>query len=246
MFARINIENALKEEQNAISVFNPILAATEILENDRSVEQSIRNSIQNGNDSFAGIPENGLDTSKIYSLAAIKKVCIRYKLRFLDAESFKGEIPYEAITKAKQISQQSEIELKKFLIMAPARLFKLTDADADPLLFVPTNDGNYYLIHKWGTDLAWYKKITHFPVRSLENLVATILLFALIIALCIPNEWLIPKSFMAVNDIFGYWGFHRVAFFVHITILLCGMTIFYWFAFHKNFSSAEWNKKTFN
>jgi len=246
MFEKINILEALQKEQAELQSFSAVEAADEILEKEVSKDREILHSIQNGNTGFNGVVIKNPEQDKIFSLQAIKNICIRYRLRFLDAGLFKGEIPYEAIAASKRISKEAGTELQNFKIMAPSRLFKLTDADADPLLFVPTADGNYYLIHKWGTDLAWYKKILHFPSRSLGSLVITILFFALVIALLIPNEWLIPKSFMATNNIFGYWGFHRMSFFLHATILICGMTIFYWFAFHKNFSSAEWNKKTFN
>ena len=46
-----------------------------------------------------------LETSKIYHLDQIRKICIDYRLRFLDAKFFKGKIPYDLINDISELSQ---------------------------------------------------------------------------------------------------------------------------------------------
>src|SRR5690606_13488469 len=42
------------------------------------------------------------DEGRIYHLSEIKKLCVQYRLRFLDASLFRNEIPYEAISEIKK------------------------------------------------------------------------------------------------------------------------------------------------
>ena len=44
------------------------------------------------------------EEEKIYTLEQIKKLCIKYRLRFLDSKVFKGDFPHEAILKIKAIA----------------------------------------------------------------------------------------------------------------------------------------------
>ena len=66
-----------------------------------------------------------LETNKIFHLNQIKKVCIDYRLRFLDLKYFKGNIPKEGIEKITQLEKDHETSLEGFKIMAPSVLFRL-------------------------------------------------------------------------------------------------------------------------
>ena len=90
-----------------------------------------------------------LETNRVYHIDDIKKICISYRLRFLNSQLFKADLPYEAIQNIKDLEKTHETSLSGFKIMAPSKLFKLANAD-DPLLFAPIENGYYYLIHKWG------------------------------------------------------------------------------------------------
>ncbi|WP_395062778.1 hypothetical protein [Flavobacterium sp.] len=48
--------------------------------------------------------------------------------------------------------------------MAPSKAFNLKKYD-DPLLFAPIGNDYYYLIHKWGNDLAWYKNFKFYQLK---------------------------------------------------------------------------------
>ena len=84
-----------------------------------------------------------LETDKIFHIEDLKKICVTYRLRFLDSALFKNDIPYEGIIKIKQMEKVHETTLKGYKIMAPSKLFKLKNYD-DPLLFVPIGNEYYY------------------------------------------------------------------------------------------------------
>ena len=89
-----------------------------------------------------------LRSEKLFHVEDIRKICIDYRLRFLDVKLFKGKIPNEAIKKLEEFKNQHknlDLELK---IMAPSKLFELENYD-DPLLFAKLEDGYYYLIHNF-------------------------------------------------------------------------------------------------
>jgi len=244
MFRNINLLAELEKERERLAQLILLAEVNKILETDLREETVIIQNIKGTNSGNSINPE--FDNEKIFSLEEIKNTCISYKMRFLDSSLYKGEIPYEAVSKIKEMQRKSETAIKKFKIMAPARLFKLADADADPMLFAELANGKYYLIHKWGTDMKWHRRILAFPTQSFQNLVITLIAFSAIVALITPNEWIVPASFMADSGIFTYWGFHRMTFFFHFLILSGGLTIFCFFSFFLGLSENEWNKKTFN
>jgi hypothetical protein len=245
MLKKINLQSELIKEREK-SQKQLLNVAKEILQNESLLEQKIIQSLKSKN--IITLPQSHSisDQYNLFSIEDIKRICIRYRLRFLDADLFKGEIPYEVTQKIKQLNKTYNSTLSGFKIMAPSRLFKLSDADADPMIFAPTADGKFYLIHKWGTDFAWYKKIISLPTRSFENLLITLIVLSLIITFITPNNLIVPDSPVSDNSMFEYWGFHRIGYFFHFLILALAFTTFIWFSFHKNFSSEEWNKKTFN
>ena len=87
-----------------------------------------------------------LETNKIFHLEQIKTICIDYRLRFLDSDIFKNEIPEEAISKIRMLEKAHNTSLNGFKIIAPSKAFHLLNYD-DPLLFVPMGNDYYYLIH---------------------------------------------------------------------------------------------------
>lgn len=176
-----------------------------------------------------------LESNKIYHIDQIKKVCIDYRLRFLDSKHFKGEIPLEAISKIKSLDQMHNIELTGFKIVAPSKLFRLKNTD-DPLLFAPIGNNYYYLVHKWGTDLHPLRKILMWPFKNIANLGLILLAISLFLAILVPEELFskrVPNG--------GFW---IIFFFMFKS--MAAVAIFYGFALGKNFSPAIWNSKNLN
>ena len=66
-----------------------------------------------------------LDPKNIYHINDIKKTCIDFRLRFLDAKLFKGVFPTEASIKLQQIEKKHGVSYENLKIMAPSKMFKL-------------------------------------------------------------------------------------------------------------------------
>ncbi|UJH67558.1 hypothetical protein [Allomuricauda sp. SCSIO 65647] len=176
-----------------------------------------------------------LDTENIFHIDQIKKICIDYRLRFLDTKYFKGKFPPSAVSKIKKLERDHGTQLKGFKIMAPSRLFKLEDKD-DPLLFAPLGNGYYYLVHKWGNDLHPLRKLLVWPFKGIGNLIILVLLISYISTLLIPNGLFSKSSSSSEFWIIFFFVFKCIA----------SIVIFYGFALGKNFNPAIWNSKYFN
>lgn len=181
----------------------------------------------------------GLDALRIFTLDDIRRTCIRYRLRFLPAGRFKGDVPTEALHTIRRLEARSDGPLGGFMILAPAKRFRLCDCDADPLLFVPLRSGNYYLVHRWGNDLRPARAIFGWPVRSPMHLAITVLAATLLLSLALPTAWLTEGSA-------PWWNLQRFGVFLCTTLVAGAATSFGWFAFFGQFSNEAWDSKTFN
>ncbi|MHA7060099.1 hypothetical protein ACWGOQ_0022920 [Aquimarina sp. M1] len=176
-----------------------------------------------------------LESSKIYHIDQIKKICIDYRLRFLNSTYFKGKIPKEALSKIKNLEKIHEIELQGFKIIAPSKLFKLANAD-DPLLFAPMGNDYYYLIHKWGDDLHPFRKVMMWFFKSFENLLFLTFLVSLLLTFMVPQGLFSKENNTSELIMIFFFMFKSVA----------AVVLFYGFALGKNFNTAIWDSKYFN
>lgn len=208
-----------------------------IFEEESSKEEKILRNIQADFNDFESndFDFDHLETEKIFHLADIERICIDYRLRFLNTHLFKGELPYEAISKIKILEKTHQTELKGFKIMAPAKLFKLKNAD-DPLLFAPMGNDYYYLIHSWGRDLHPLRKLMMWPFRHLENFIVLLLAVSLFLTYLVP-EGMFSKEPTNSEFIMVYFFMFK---------WIAGLAIFYGFKMGKNFSSAIWRSKFYN
>ncbi len=239
MWSKVNLEEALqaekrKGENNIEAEVLPVFR--QMLKEDDELDEAIVNHIFGKTNGIASLNWKELEVERIFHISEIKKLCTDYRLRFLDANHFKGEIPYEAISKIKMLQRQQEVELASFKILAPAPMFNLQKKDSDPLLFVPLGNGNFYLIHKWGNDLSPYRKWVLLPFRNFKSLIATVALFTLSIVMAIPDS-----VYMGPYDKSA--GALRVIFFFYLFIAFSGLTVLYGFSRLKNFNSALWDSK---
>ncbi|MCE3228345.1 MAG: hypothetical protein K0S32_2896 [Bacteroidetes bacterium] len=125
--------------------------------------------------------------------------------------------------------------MKGFKLLGTTKFFREKENKECALLFAPTNLGNYYLMHKWGKELKWYRAITSWPLKNFETLFLTVIMVTAIITLCIPNYHLV-----LAREI-DYWSTYRIGIFFHILIFNMGATAYYTFAFGKNLSVSLWN-----
>ena len=88
---------------------------------------------------------NKIESDRLFHIDDIKKICIDYRLRFLDFDYFKGKVPQEAYDNLKDFTMNHPDLDIKIKMMAPSKLFELENYD-DPLMFVNLGN-NLSLIH---------------------------------------------------------------------------------------------------
>lgn len=176
-----------------------------------------------------------LETGRIFHCSQIKQICIDYRLRFLSTQFFKGELPPEAIRAVKDLEQTHQVKLKGFKIVAPAKYFRLENAD-DPMLFAPLGNDYYYLVHKWGTDMHPFRQLLMWPLKNLENLI----IFSFFLSFLMT---------FGIREVF----FHKfretsqfLILFMYSFKSIVALIFFYGISLGKNFSSGNWNSKFYN
>lgn len=176
-----------------------------------------------------------LEYNRVYHISQIKKTCIDFRLRFLDATLFKGGFPVEAVSQIKSIEATHNTVLSDLKIMAPSKLFKLENAD-DPLLFAPMGNGYYYLIHQWGDDLHPFRKAMVWPFKNIITACISLLVFSFFLSFFVPMSLFTPNPTASDFIMIYFFMFKAVA----------AIVIYYTFARGKNFNRAIWNSKYYN
>jgi hypothetical protein len=176
-----------------------------------------------------------LETNRIFHRDTIKKICIDYRLRFLDLAFFKGDIPVEVIEIVQALEQEHNTELRHLKIVAPSKLFKLKNSD-DPLLFVPMGNQYYYLIHKWGNDLHPLRRLMMWPFKNIITSIVSILLLSLMLTSFMPLTLFSAEPNWSDFLLIFLFMFKSIA----------AIVIYYSFAAGKNFSRAIWDSTYYN
>ena len=173
-----------------------------------------------------------LDVNAIFHISDIKKICIDYRLRFLNTVHFKDKYPIEAVFKIKNLERVHGIILGGFKIVAPMDVFKLKKAD-DPLLFAPMGNGFYYLIHKWGNDIHPLRKLKYWSIKNIENLVKALALISILFtAITYPLFFTKPATFGYLLMLFMFYFKGAVG----MVFIICGSS-------GKNFSEYSWQSQ---
>lgn len=173
-----------------------------------------------------------LDTNAIFHISDIKKICVDYRLRFLDTVHFQDNYPAEAVSKINDLENIHNSTLGGFKIVAPMDVFKLRKAD-DPLLFAPMGNGFYYLIHKWGNDVNPFRKLKYWSIKNIENLgLALALLSIVFTAITYPFFFTKPASFGYLLMLFMFYFKGAVG----MVFIFCGSS-------GKNFSEYSWESE---
>ena len=237
LIKRLELEQKLRTIKNRAHNDEQLLSNVrnwleEDLRQDNRIDSTLTQSNTTDRNSFVF---DLLDSDKIYHLDHIKTLCIAYRLRFLDSNYFKSEIPASAKRKIKEVEFVHNTNLEGFKIMAPSRLFKLEDKN-DPMLFAPIGNGYYYLIHKWGRDLHPLRRWMAWPFKNMVNLLFLILLISFFATLVVPEGLFSRHSSTAEFFIIFFFVFKSIT----AVILFYGITL------GKNFNTAIWNSKYFN
>lgn len=173
-----------------------------------------------------------VDSNAIFHIDQIKKICVDYRLRFLDTSFFKGDFPEETISKIHELERLHNIKLEGYKIIAPSVLFRLKKAD-DPILFAPMGNDYYYLIHKWGNDLNPLRKLKSWFVKDLDNFIVTLL------ALCFLLTLATHTFFFREHSSISYF----IVLFLFYFKGAVGLSLLWGVSSGKNFNTYIWNSK---
>ena len=228
----LNLQNTLRKDRDkhisSEDLKDMILA---IFDQKESIKSRVKSTLETPNNSYVNtLTFDALDLDKIFHIDSIKKLCINYRLRFLDTHLFKGEYPNELYSIIPNLENDHKTQLKDFKIMAPSKLFRLKTKE-DPLLFVPIGNGYYYLVHKWGDDLKSYRKILVWPFKNINTLIFTSIILSLL-STAIGSAFFNDFSDTQLLVIFIF----NIKTFVFVTFYLL-------FMMRKNFNESIWNSK---
>lgn len=237
MFSQTNIKNQLLKYRSKRIAEEAVMDEVYSIfsENEKRREKIISNLENATSENCNEFSLEELEASKIFHLGDIKKLCITYRLRFLDSHYFKGSFPEEAVSEIRKLENTHNISLTNFKIVAPAKLLKLENAD-DPLLFAPMGNDYFYLVHKWGNDLHPLRKLLMWPYRNFENLVFTVFVLSVFLTAITPLGWFTKTGGMQ----------EEILLFLFIFKMVAGIVLYYGFAKGKNFNGAIWNSKYYN
>tara|TARA_B100001564_G_scaffold277362_1_gene239246 strand:+ start:34409 stop:35113 length:705 start_codon:yes stop_codon:yes gene_type:complete len=228
----LNLHTALKRDRDkSIDSHNFDLFIKDIFRSKSSTKDRLKNNLKSKNNSSPNhLNFDELETEKIFHIETIRKLCIRYRLRFLDTNLFKGDYPSELFNIIPELEKRHETEFENFKIMAPSKLFRLRVKE-DPLLFVPIGNDYYYLIHKWGRDLKTYRRWLVWPFKNINTLIFSSIFLSLI------STALWSACFNSFSDVELFVIFvFNIKTFVFITFYL-------FFMMRKNFNESIWNSK---
>ena len=228
----LNLQNTLRKDRDKhISSEDLKDMIQAIFDQKEAIKSRVKFTLETPNNSYVNtLTFDALDLDKIFHIDSIKKLCINYRLRFLDTHLFKGEYPKELYSIIPNLENDHKIQLKDFKIMAPSKLFRLKTKE-DPLLFVPIGNGYYYLVHKWGDDLKSYRKILVWPFKNINTLIFTSIILSLL-STAIGSAFFNDFSDTQLLVIFIF----NIKTFVFVTFYLL-------FMMRKNFNESIWDSK---
>lgn len=229
---KVNLfEELLSERNKEISSDELKSIVKKIWSNHDSKKDQIRISLNKKNDYKNNqLKFDKMESKNIFHKNTIKKICVRYRLRFLDSNLFKGEYPKNITRIITDLESKHDTSLSNFKIMAPSKLFKIKSPD-DPILFVPIGNDYFYLVHKWGKEFNKLRKLMVLPFKNIDNLtifsILVSIFFALAGKLVMPS---LTSSEVFILFLFLVKGFIFIFFYM-------------FFLTRRNFSESNWNSK---
>lgn len=124
---------------------------------------------------------------RIFSMETIEKICVRYRLRFLDLELFKGEVPEAARLELSALESRYRTRFRRLRIIAPGEFFELGYIDKDPILLAELSKDKYLFIHKWGGEFNGWRKIQAFPFRNVTTGLVSIGILAVLLSVVLAG-----------------------------------------------------------
>lgn len=167
----------------------------------------------------------------------IKEIALKYNLRFLCSDSYKGYIEANLPVVIRNFAEENGIDLNsytlqyKFYVLAPADSFKLQKKprSVDPILFYRVERhgiSNYVVVHKWGNDLTLANLVEGMFTKSARSY--TLACAALILGIFF--------GVTQATEVYPIWLF----------VVLGILTISFGFAGADNENDRDWNKSKWN
>lgn len=241
MFSPIDIHEELikakQKHQQRYALLNGQVQAA--LKQGKQADEYIVNRLRNApKPGKSDISTETLEKNRVFSVDDIKTVCTNYRLRFLDSKYFKmEELPDDTLTIIKNVEKYSGKDVRQIQIMGMDKFFKSEEKKKIPVLFARIDETNYYFVHNWEKNFAWYNKILAYPFRSIQTLLLSFTVIGLPLAIFIPL-----LLFHTAKDVHYYEALYLAGF----TVSFIFITVFGGFTFHKNFSRKCWDNPFFH
>ncbi len=236
-----NLLDELEIAEEQVQSTDLLREAQEIFKAEESREAAIR--FRLGKELNSSQPKlERLSGERYFSTAAIKSICIKHRLRFLESKLFKGDIPQEAILQIKRLEEKQGSEFKAFKVIAPSERFRLKDSTKDPILLAQTENDDFLYIHQWGNDMKWYQRLLYFPLSNIQNLAITAFVVAFLASMIMPSD-AIPEYYARTSAL--SFVFRAIIFFT-ISGLLFTLSLILGVLLEKEFSEDVWNDPYFN
>lgn len=121
---------------------------------------------------------------KVYTIEEIETVALKYGLRFLRSDKYKGEVDPELPAKIREFAEEDGVELNdaklsyNFYILAPYHAFELADRPKprpiDPCIFYKISENHYRLVYQWGKDFTILRLFIGWKNASYFNFVISL------------------------------------------------------------------------
>ncbi len=180
-----------------------------------------------------------LDLKKIFSITEIRKVCIDYRLRFLDSKNYAAEIPYNVYLKCSAFEIKTGKSIN-FKILTETNNFKAKYPNSQHLIFADLGNNEFYFLAKWGNPFSNIRKISSYPFKSVETAIASVFIFALLITIITPSSLIVTH-----HKVESYFSMIRAAFYFYCVIFLAAVFTYYIVALRKNLNITEWDSNSF-
>ena len=120
------VDELLKERNKDISSADLLYLIKNIWSNSKSYENSINDKLNRKNSNeFNQLDFDKMETKNIFHKNTIKKISIKFRLRFLDSQLFKGDYPQNITNIISNLEKTHKTKLNNFMIMAPSKLFNI-------------------------------------------------------------------------------------------------------------------------
>jgi hypothetical protein len=114
------------------------------------------------------------ENHRLFNTKAIKKICLKYRLRCLDISFMKQSLPQEAQEELQYLEQKYGLKFKKLKIIGPSKIFELEQREKDPILLAELDDDKFLFIHKWGPEFTNFRALAALPLRNFTTMVISV------------------------------------------------------------------------